>query len=143
LKVRMLTLMPLNYVPGEAATAEAEAAGADGWDVAGGVEAPGDDAVGDGLAEALHPDSTRIGMIAAATKRYRDTDGGPPLDIRRRSFSILNGWRSAGQYGPAAAKVKIPHAVQPAGRAAAGWQRRMERTDDRRMAGGGGARRGE
>ena len=41
------------------------------------------DVDGDGLAELLHAVSTRIGMIAAAIKRYRDTAGSPPLDIRR------------------------------------------------------------
>src|SRR4051794_27205968 len=111
----MLTLMPLNFVPGEAATAEADAAGPEAE--AAGAEAAGTDAAGDdddGLAELLQAVRTRIGMIAAATSRYRDTAGSPPLDIQRRSSSILNRWRYAGQYADGFDKVKIPHAVQPA-----------------------------
>jgi hypothetical protein len=76
LKVRMLTLMPANFVPGE----PAGVASAD----------PDGDAAGDGSAETdaggevvgladWHAVRTRIGMIAAATNRYRDTAGGPPL----------------------------------------------------------------
>jgi hypothetical protein len=68
----MLTFAPLNFVPGDAAAAaEAEAAGADAGADAAGAVAAGDD--GDGLALELQPVMTRIGMIAAATKRYRDT----------------------------------------------------------------------
>jgi hypothetical protein len=69
LNVRRLTLMPLNFVPCEAAgvaSAEADAEGEVSTDGAA------DDGSGVGLA-ALHAVRTRIGMIAAATKRYRDT----------------------------------------------------------------------
>jgi hypothetical protein len=72
LNVRILTLTPANFVPGEAAAVDADAAAVD----AAGVDAAGADAAGDdwdGLAEALQAVRTRIGMIAAATMRYRDT----------------------------------------------------------------------
>src|SRR6266566_5228114 len=114
LKVRMLTLRPANFVPGEAATAEADAAGADAALDAAGADPAGDE--GDGLAVLLQPVMARIGMIAAATSRYRDTAGSPPLDIRRRLSSILNRWRYAGQYAATFDKVKIQDAVQPADR---------------------------
>jgi hypothetical protein len=62
----------LNFVPGDAAATDAagepDAAGAEA-----GVEAAGAADDGDGLADALQPVRTRIGMIAAATRRYRDT----------------------------------------------------------------------
>jgi hypothetical protein len=86
LNVRRLTLTPLNFVPGEAATAlgaddaawlgaATDAAGADG----GAAED------GDGLADELHAVRTSAGTtIAAAIDRNRDTTGGPPLDPRRR-----------------------------------------------------------
>ena len=102
--------MPANFVPGE----PAGEASADADVTAAGVDAAGED--GDGLADGLQAVRTRIGMIAAATMRYRDTACGPPLDIRRPSSSILNGRRYAGQYADTADKVKIPHAVQQAGR---------------------------
>src|SRR6187402_2065595 len=88
----MLTLMPANFVPA------------------------GPEAAGDGLAAVVQAVRTRIGMIAAATSRYRDTACSPPLDIRRRSSSILNRRRYAGQYANRGNKVKISHAVQQAGR---------------------------
>jgi hypothetical protein len=69
LKVRRLTLTPLNLSPCDAAgvaSAEAEA------DADASVDGAADDGTADGLA-ALHAVRTRIGMIAAATKRYRDT----------------------------------------------------------------------
>jgi hypothetical protein len=96
----MLTLMPLNFVPGvpageaaldaaalgEAAldaaalgeaTIDAAALGEATIDAAAlgeataGAELAGDD--GDGLADELQAVRTRIGMIAAAIRRYRDT----------------------------------------------------------------------
>jgi len=64
----------LNFVPGDAATggADGDSAGVDaaGTDAAG-TDAAGED--GDGLAVALQAVRTRIGMIAAATSRNRDT----------------------------------------------------------------------
>jgi hypothetical protein len=70
----MLTFTPANFVPGDAATGgvEGEPAGADAAGVdAAGVDAAGED--GDGLALLLQAVRTRIGMIAAATNRNRDT----------------------------------------------------------------------
>jgi DNA-binding IclR family transcriptional regulator len=111
----MFTLIPANFVPGLAAAADADGA-VDGATTDGAVVAAGADVDGDGVAELLQAVTTRIVLIAAATIRYRDTAGSPPLDIRRRSSSILDGWRYAGQYAHGIDKVKIPHAVQPAGR---------------------------
>jgi hypothetical protein len=103
----MLTLTPANFVPGEAAALGCVEAG---WDAAvDGVTdaAAAAEADGEGLTALLHAVRTRIGMIAAATSRYRDTAESPPLDILRRSFSILNARRYAGQYGEPSDKVKI------------------------------------
>jgi hypothetical protein len=64
----MLTLIPANLVPGEpAGDASADADG----DASADGDAAGDD--GDGLAAGWQAVKTRIGMIAAATSRYRDT----------------------------------------------------------------------
>ena len=106
--------MPLNLVPGEPAGVASADADADGDGSADAADADGD---ADGV-DALHAVRTRIGMIAAATKRYRDTAWGPPLDILRVSSSILNGRRYAGQYADGTDKVKISHAVQQVDR----WQ---------------------
>ncbi len=106
--------MPLNFVPCEAAGVASAEAEADGE-----ASADGEDDAGTGVGLAvLHAVRTRIGMIAAATKRLRDTAWDPPLDIRRAASSILNRWRYAGQYAGRAHKVKIWHAVQHAGRSA-------------------------
>jgi hypothetical protein len=72
----MLTLMPANFVPGEAAAAaEADAAGEAATEAAGlataGADALGADGVG--VADELQALKTRIGTIAAAIDRYRDT----------------------------------------------------------------------
>jgi hypothetical protein len=67
----MLTLMPLNLVPGEPAGVASADADADAdAGASADADAAGDD--GDGLACAWQAVSTRI-MIAAATKRNRDT----------------------------------------------------------------------
>ena len=66
--MRMLTLMPLNLVPGEpagVASAEADA------EADGSVDAGADDGDADGV-DVLQAVRTRI-MVAAATKRNRDT----------------------------------------------------------------------
>src|SRR4051794_25214363 len=112
----MLTLAPANFVPG-LATAAVDADGDAAGDPAG-TEAGGADAVdldGDGLVAGEQADTTRMVLIAAATMRYRDTAGSPPLDIRRRLFSILNTWRYAGQYADAAWRS------QDMARGPAGW----------------------
>jgi hypothetical protein len=76
----MFTLTPLNFVPGEAAAAAdaeapadaaADAAGADAAWLSG--AALGLAALGLGLADELQALRMRMGMIAAATDRYRDT----------------------------------------------------------------------
>ncbi len=65
-------LTPLNFVPGDAAAAcDAEAAGALGGADVGPVDAGADDA--DGLAVGLQAVNTRMGTIAAAIDRNRDT----------------------------------------------------------------------
>ena len=64
-----LTLIPLNFVPWDAAGVASAEADAEGEASADG-EADG--GTGVGLA-VLHAVRTRIGMIAAATKRLRDT----------------------------------------------------------------------
>jgi hypothetical protein len=93
----MFTFAPANFVPGDATAAwDGDAAGDPAGADATGTDATGAD--GDGLVAGEQAVRTRIVLIAAATKRYRDTAGSPPLDIRRRSFSILNRWRYAGQY---------------------------------------------
>jgi hypothetical protein len=103
----MFTLTPANFVPGDAAALGSVDAGCDAAAEGGGTEAAAAEADGEGLTALLHAVRTRIGMIAAATSRYRDTAESPPLDILRRSFSILNARRYAGQYGERTNKVKI------------------------------------
>jgi hypothetical protein len=63
----MLTFTPANFVPGLAAAADEVAPGLE----AAGTDAGADD--GDGLAELVQAVMARIGMIAAATNRNRDT----------------------------------------------------------------------
>src|SRR3954454_24522063 len=114
----MLTLAPLNFVPGDAATggADGEPAATEGGAATdGAADEVGAVADGDGLAEALQAVTTRMVLIAAATMRYRDTAESPPLDIPRRLFSILNTWRYAGQYADG-----LRHS-QDTARGSAGW----------------------
>ena len=74
-----MTLTPANFVPGDAAAAadadaaaEADAAGAEAAWLAG-AAALGLGALGLGLADELQALRMRMGTIAAATDRYRDT----------------------------------------------------------------------
>ena len=65
---------------------------------------------------ALHAD----GLLDSAVESAAGLpigEGEPPIDIRRRLFSILNTWRYAGQIRMGFAVVEMPYAVQPAGRA--------------------------
>jgi hypothetical protein len=105
LNVKRLTVTPVK----SAAAADAEAAA-----VAGASVAAWDG--GDDGAAVEHAVTTRIGMIAAATNRNRDTAGSPPLaSAADRPAYWTDGGRLASMANVATI-VKIQDAVQPAGR---------------------------